>query len=42
LIFTRGDDQSFTLTGPLAKPHVVQINHSEAKHTVADANTVKP
>ena len=42
LIFTRGDDQSFTLTGPLAKPHVAQINHSEAKHTVADANTVKP
>jgi hypothetical protein len=41
-VLTRGDDQSFTLTGPLAKPHVAQINHSEAKHMVADANTVNP
>ena len=41
-VLTRGDDQSWTLTGTLAKPHVAEIDHSEAKHPVANADTVTP
>jgi hypothetical protein len=41
---TRGDEQSWTLTGTLAKPHIVPGSRNVAKRTEADANTkpVKP
>jgi AsmA family len=43
-ILTRGDEQSWTLTGTLAKPHIVPGSRTVAKRTEADANTkpVKP
>ncbi len=41
---TRGDEQSWALTGTLAKPHVAPGNRTEAKHPDANARakTVKP
>jgi len=47
LVLTRGDEQSWTLTGTLAKPHVAPVGHweanrTEAKRREADAVTVKP
>lgn len=39
---TRGDKQSWTLTGTLAKPHVAPAGHTEAKRTQANAKAVKP
>jgi hypothetical protein len=41
-VLTRGDEQSWTLTGTLAKPHVAPVDRAEAKRTDADANSVKP
>jgi len=46
-VLTRGDEQSWTLTGTLAKPHVTPVGHretnrTEARRTAADAETVKP
>jgi len=46
-VLTRGDEQSWTLTGTLAKPHVAPIGHreanrTEAKRTEAGAEIVKP
>jgi hypothetical protein len=47
LVLTRGDEQSWTLTGTLAKPHVAPVGHreanrTEAKRVEAGAETVKP
>ena len=36
-VLTRGDEQSWALTGTLAKPHVVPLGHTEA-----NAKSVKP
>jgi len=45
-VLTRGDEQSWTLTGTLADPHVVprvaSTDRTEAKRAQADANAVKP
>jgi len=46
-VLTRGDEQSWTLTGTLAKPHVAPVGHREANRTEAKrveegAETVKP
>ena len=41
-VLTRGDEQSWTLTGTLAKPHVVPVNRTEAKRAETDANSVQP
>jgi AsmA family len=46
-VLTRGDEQSWTLTGTLAKPHVAPVGHreanrTEAKRVEAGAETVKP
>ena len=46
-VLTRGDEQSWTLTGTLAKPHVAPAGHREANRTEAKrveegAETVKP
>jgi hypothetical protein len=41
-VLTRGDEQSWTLTGTLAEPHVVPGNRTEAKRAEAGAETVKP
>jgi AsmA-like protein len=41
-VLTRGDEQSWTLTGTLAKPHVALMGQTEAKRTDADLKTVKP
>lgn len=46
-VLTRGDEQSWTLTGTLAKPHVAPLGHREANRTEAKrvetgAETVKP
>jgi len=46
-VLTRGDEQSWTLTGTLAKPHVAPIGHreanrTEAKRTEAGAEIIKP
>ena len=38
-VLTRGDEQSWTLTGTLAKPHVAPGNRTEAKRTEANAKT---
>ncbi|MGB8011743.1 MAG: AsmA family protein [Terriglobales bacterium] len=37
-----GNEQSWALTGTLAKPHVAAVNPTEAKRAKADARTVKP
>jgi AsmA family len=39
-VLTRGDEQSWTLTGTLAEPHVVSGSRTEARRTEADAKTV--
>jgi hypothetical protein len=41
-VLTRGDDQSWMLTGTLAEPHVVPGSRTDARRTAADAKTVKP
>ena len=41
-VLTRGDEQSWKLTGTLAKPRVEPADGSEAKRTEAAAKTVKP
>jgi len=46
-VLTRGDEQSWTLTGTLDKPHVAPVGHreanrTEAKRVEAGAETVKP
>jgi hypothetical protein len=46
-VLARGDEQSWTLTGTLAKPHVAPVGHREANRTEAKrveegAETVKP
>jgi hypothetical protein len=46
-VLTRGDTQSWTLTGTLSKPHVTPVGHleanrTEAKRREADTETVKP
>jgi len=46
-VLTRGDEQSWTLTGTLAKPHVAPVGHreanrTEAKRVEAGAEIVKP
>jgi hypothetical protein len=46
-VLTRGDEQSWMLTGTLAKPHVAPADHreanrTEAKRVEAGAETVKP
>ncbi len=39
---TRGDEQSWTLTGTLSKPDVEPVDRTVAKRTDANAKTVKP
>ena len=39
---TRGDEQSWMLTGTLAKPHIAPGSRTVAKRTDGDAKTVKP
>jgi hypothetical protein len=39
-VLTRGDEQSWTLTGTVAEPHVTPVNHTEAKHTEAHRSEV--
>jgi len=43
-VLTRGDEQSWALTGTLAKPHIAPGSRTVAKRAEADANTktVKP
>ena len=41
-VLTRGDEQSWTLTGALAEPHVEPGSRTEAKRTEAAAKTAKP
>ena len=41
-VLTRGDEQSWKLTGTLAKPHVEPADGPEAKRTEAAAQTVQP
>jgi hypothetical protein len=41
-VLTRGDEQSWTLTGTLANPHVGPGSRTVAKRTETDAKTVKP
>jgi hypothetical protein len=46
-VLTRGDEQSWTLTGTLAKPHVAPVGHretnrTEAKRVEEGAETAKP
>jgi len=41
-VLTRGDEQSWTLTGTLAEPHVAPGNRTEANRAEAGAETVKP
>jgi AsmA protein len=41
-VLTRGDEQSWTLTGTLAKPHVAPGSRTVAKRADANAKTVKP
>ncbi len=42
LILARGDEQSWTLTGTLAKPHLAPGSRTVAKRTDANVKTVKP
>jgi len=41
-VLTRGDEQSWTLTGTLAEPHVAPGSRTEVKRAEAGAETVKP
>jgi AsmA protein len=41
-VLTRGDEQSWTLTGTLAEPHVTPGSRTEVKRAEAGAETVKP
>jgi hypothetical protein len=41
-VLTRGDEQSWTLTGTLSKPDVEPGSRTVAKRTETDASTVKP
>jgi hypothetical protein len=42
VVLQRGDEQSWTLAGTLAKPHFLAPPETEAQRTEADTNTVKP
>jgi len=42
LILARGDEQSWTLTGTLAKPHLTPGSRTVAKRTDENVKTVKP
>jgi hypothetical protein len=41
-VLTRGDEQSWTLTGTMAEPHVAPVDRGEAHRTEANAKTVRP
>ncbi|MGB6387746.1 MAG: AsmA family protein [Terriglobales bacterium] len=41
-VLTRGDEQSWMVTGTLAKPHIEPVSRTEAKRMEADAKSVKP
>ena len=41
-VLARGDEQSWTLTGTLAKPHLAPGSRTVAKRTDANVKTVKP
>ena len=41
-VLTRGDKQSWTLTGTLAKPHVAPVGRGKASRTEANAKSVRP
>jgi hypothetical protein len=41
-VLTRGDEQSWTVTGTLAEPQVAPVDRTEAKRAEADAKAVKP
>jgi hypothetical protein len=41
-VLTRGDEQSWTLTGTLSKPQVAPGSRAVAKRTEADAKRAKP
>jgi AsmA protein len=41
-VLRRGDEQSWTLTGTLAKPHIAPGSRTVAKRLDADTKTVKP
>jgi hypothetical protein len=41
-VLTRGDGQSWALTGTLAKPNVAPLRPIEAERTEADSERVKP
>lgn len=41
-VLTRSNEQSWTLTGTLAEPHVAPGNRTEAKRAEADQKSVKP
>jgi hypothetical protein len=41
-VLTRGDEQSWTLTGTLAKPQIAPGSRTVAKRTETDAKTAKP
>jgi uncharacterized protein involved in outer membrane biogenesis len=41
-VLTRGNNQSWTITGTLAKPHVAAVDRDEGGHARADAKGVEP
>ena len=41
-VLTRGDEQSWTVTGTMAEPHVAPVDRGEAHRTEANAKTVRP
>ncbi|MFZ0797962.1 MAG: AsmA family protein [Terriglobales bacterium] len=41
-VLTRGDEQSWALTGTLSEPHVAPVGQTEAQRTETDPKTVKP
>jgi hypothetical protein len=41
-LLTRGDEQSWTLTGTLAKPRVSPVARTEAQRAEVNAKTDKP
>jgi hypothetical protein len=41
-VLTRADEQSWTVTGTMAEPHVAPVDRGEAHRTEANAKAVKP
>ena len=41
-MLTRGDEQSWNLTGTLSEPHIAPIRHAEGNSTEANAKAIKP